>query len=158
MRSLLKLLACLVLCYGIAGVSGYITVPQIQGWYAGLDKPSWTPPNAAFPIVWNILYGMIALSLWLLWDRTAPSAQRTTALRLFALQLVLNFIWTPIFFGAHLVWIAAVVIASLAVVLALTIRAAWPVQRASALLLLPYLVWVSYATTLNAGIAVLNRT
>ncbi|MDX2205865.1 MAG: TspO/MBR family protein [Hyphomicrobiaceae bacterium] len=156
MRSLLRLVACLALCYAIAAVGGYITVQNIPTWYAGLSKPAWTPPNSLFPIVWNILYGMIALSLWLLWDRVAPGPQRTHALRLFGLQLVLNFIWTPVFFGAHWLWTAAAIIVALVLVLALTIRAAWGLDRRAALLLLPYLAWVSYATTLNVGVAALN--
>lgn len=157
MRSVFRLLACLVLCYAIAALGGYITVRNIPTWYAGLAKPAWTPPNALFPIVWNILYAMMAISLWLLWDRTVPSIQRASALRLSGLQLFLNCLWTPVFFGLHYVWVALAIILALVVTLLLLIRTAWPIQRWSALLLVPYLAWVSYAMTLNAGIAWLGR-
>jgi tryptophan-rich sensory protein len=157
MRSVFRLLACIVLCYAIAALGGYITVRNIPTWYAGLAKPFWTPPNAVFPIVWNVLYGMIAVALWLLWDRTAASIRRTRALWLFGLELILNCLWTPVFFGAHYLWMGLVIIVALVVTLLVLIRTAWPIQRWSALLLLPYLAWVSYATTLNAGIAYLNR-
>lgn len=156
MRSVLRLVACVVVCYAIAALGGYITVRNIPTWYASLAKPPWTPPNWVFPIVWNILYGMIALSLWLLWDRTARSAQRTRLLQLFVVHLVLNCLWTPVFFGAHYVWTAQVIILALLGTIIGLIALSWPVKRSAALLLIPYALWVTYASTLNAGIGYLN--
>lgn len=156
MPSVLRLVACLVLCYGIAALGAWSTVPNIPTWYAGLIKPAWTPPNSLFPIVWNILYGMIAVSLWMLWDRTPPSALRTRALGLFGVQLVLNALWSPVFFAWHYVWPALAIITGMIILVVLTIKAAWPIQRWAAVLLLPYLLWISYASTLNAGIGIMN--
>ncbi len=157
MRSIVRLIACLALCYGIAGIGAVYTADAIPTWYKALAKPSWTPPNYVFPIAWNILYAMISVSLWLLWDKTAEGRERSSAIKLFLLQLLLNGIWTPVFFGAHLVWPALAIMLGLWVALVLTIKAAWPINRPAALLLVPYLLWITYAATLNAGIGVLNR-
>jgi benzodiazapine receptor len=156
MRSVLRLVVCVAVCYAIAALGGYVTVRNIPTWYASLVKPPWTPPNWLFPIVWNILYGMIALSLWLLWDRTAAGVQRTRVLRLFVLQLVLNCLWTPVFFGAHYIWLAQAIILALLGTIVGVIALAWPINRWAALLLIPYALWVTYASTLNAGIGYLN--
>src|SRR5262249_8092563 len=134
----------------------YFTQPEIPTWYAGLAKPAWTPPNIVFPIAWTTLYLLIALSLWLLWDRVPTSEQRSHALGWFAAQLALNAIWSPIFFGAHATVAALIVIVLLLVAIVMTIRAALPLHRTAALLLVPHGLWVAYATTLNAGIVAMN--
>lgn len=156
MRSALRLVLCLVLCYGIAAVGAAATASSIASWYAGLVKPAWTPPNIAFPIVWNILYALMAISLWLLWDRSEASAQRTRAITLFLIQLGLNLIWSPVFFGARAIWAGLAILLLLIVFVGLTTKTAWPVNRTAAVLLLPYLLWISYASTLNAGIGIMN--
>lgn len=156
MKSALRLVACLVLCYGIAAVGGWSTIPNIPTWYAGLAKPAWTPPNWVFPIAWNTLYGLIALSLWLLWDRTPASPQRSRALALFLAQLTLNALWSPVFFALHYVWLGLAIILGMIVLVVLTIRTAWGIKRPAAWLLVPYLMWISYASTLNAGIGIMN--
>ena len=155
-RSLLRLIFCSALCFGVALISGSVTYPEIPTWYASLTKPSWTPPNWVFPLVWSFLYAMMAASLWLLWDRAADTARRRTAIALFSLQLVLNAAWSPVFFGLHHTRAALVIIVLLAAAIAATILAAWRTQRMAAWLLVPYLAWVVYATTLNAGIVALN--
>lgn len=154
--SLLRLALCIALCLVIGAAGSYFTTPEIPTWYAGLTKPSWTPPNIAFPIVWTTLYVMMAVTLWLLWDRVQPSPARSTALGWFAVQLVLNAIWSPVFFGAHATRTALVIIALLLIAVVMTIRAAWPLHRPAALLLFPYLLWIAYATSLNIGIVALN--
>jgi len=156
MKSVARLVACIVLCYGIAAAGAWSTFPSIPTWYAGLVKPAWTPPNWVFPVVWNILYGLMALSLWLLWDKTAPSPERKRAITLFLAQLVLNALWSPVFFAWHYVWAALAIIVAMIVLVVLTIRTAWPINRWAALLLVPYLLWISYASTLNAGIGIMN--
>jgi tryptophan-rich sensory protein len=154
--SLVRLFACVLLCLAIGAAGSYFTAPAIPTWYAGLNKPGWTPPNIAFPVVWTTLYVMMAVTLWLLWDRVPPSPARTTALRWFAAQLVLNAIWSPVFFGAHATVAALIIIALMFVAIFMTMRATWPLHRAAAMLLIPYALWVAYASTLNAGIVVLN--
>jgi tryptophan-rich sensory protein len=155
-RTTTRLAACLVLCLGIAAVQGIVTRPQIVGWYAALAKPSWTPPPSVFPLVWTALYIMLAVALWRLWDRTAPSSVRNRAITLFLIQLALNAAWSPLFFGAHAVRAALIEIVVLLIAITLTIIASARVDRIAAWLLAPYLAWVAYATTLNAGIVWMN--
>lgn len=157
MLGIVRLILCLALCLGIGATGAYFTAKGIPVWYAGLAKPAWTPPNIAFPIVWNILYALMAVSLFLLWQRTPAGDARTRAIALFFVQLALNAAWSPVFFTLHWVWSALGIIAALAIAILLTIRTAWPVNRPAAILLLPYLAWVLYASTLNAGVGVLNR-
>lgn len=156
MPSFVRLVLCLVLCLGLGAAAGFFTAQGIPVWYANLVKPAWTPPNIVFPIVWNILYVLMAVSLYLLWDRTPATPARSRAITLFFVQLALNFAWSPVFFTLHWVWAALGIILALALTLVLIVRAAWPVNRTAALLLLPYLAWVLYASTLNAGVGVLN--
>jgi tryptophan-rich sensory protein len=154
--SLVRLVVCVVLCLGVGAVGSLFTTPEIPTWYASLNKPAWTPPNGVFPIVWTTLYAMMAVTLWLLWERVPPSPARSTALGWFLVQLTLNAIWSPIFFGAHATVTALIVIALLLVAIVMTIRATWPLHRPAAMLLFPYLAWIAYASTLNAGIVALN--
>ena len=154
--SLLRLLACLALCFAAAALGGLVTYPEIPTWYASRAKPGWTPPNAAVPSGWNLLYAMMAISLWLLWDRSPPGRSRSGAIALFLVQLALNAAWSPVFFALHQTRFALAIILALAVAIAATIARAWRINRAAALLLVPYLAWVLYASTLNAGIVALN--
>ena len=121
-----------------------------------VGQAAWTPPNWVFPLVWSALYVMMGVSLWLLWDRAADTPRRRTAITLFLLQLGLNAAWSPVFFGLHHTGAALVIIVLLAAAITAAILAAWRTQRVAAWLLAPYLVWVVYAATLNAGIVTLN--
>jgi translocator protein len=156
MTSAIRLLACLALCLAVGVLGGLVTYPEIPTWYASLNKPSWTPPNWAFPVVWNILYAMMALSLWLLWDRTPERGARSSAIVLFCVQLALNAAWSPVFFGLHQTRFALAIIIALTIAIAMTMVSAWRINKPAAMLLVPYLAWVAYASTLNAGIVVLN--
>lgn len=155
-RSILRLLACLVVCLGIGIVGSIFTRPEIPGWYAGLAKPSWTPPPYVFPIAWTTLYVMMAIAFWRLWDRVAPSDARRRAIIFFATQLVLNAIWSPVFFGWHGVRTGLAIIILMAMFIAATIVSTVRIDRLAAALLVPYLGWVLYASTINAGVVALN--
>ncbi|ACI92765.1 CrtK protein [Afipia carboxidovorans OM5] len=155
-RTTTRLAACLVLCLGIAAVQGVVTRPEIAGWYAGLVKPSWTPPPFVFPVVWTALYILMGVALWRLWERCEPSTARTRAIALFLLQLVLNAAWSPLFFGAHAIRFALADIIALLVAISFAIAASARVDRLAAWMLVPYVLWVAYAATLNAGIAWMN--
>lgn len=124
-------------------------------WFAALAKPSWQPPNYLFGPVWTALYLMMGIAAGLVWLR-GPAAAVRAALIAFAVQLVLNALWTPVFFGAHALGIALVVIVVLWLAITLTIVLFWRVHRLAAALLLPYLAWVSFATALNAALWRLN--
>ncbi len=155
MKPALRLAASFALCFAVAWLGSIATTPKIPTWYAALNKPSFTPPDLVFPVVWNILYAMMALALWRLWE--APRDElRNRAIALFLMQLAVNLAWSWIFFGAESIRGALSVILALDVLLAMTILAAWRVDRFAAGLLLPYLLWIGYATALNAEIARLN--
>ncbi|MFG1421958.1 TspO/MBR family protein [Roseixanthobacter liquoris] len=155
-RSLLRLLACLALVALVSLLGGATTAPQIPTWYTTLSKPAWTPPNAVFPIAWTLLYLMMAVCLWRLWDKVPPSPARHRAILLFLLQLALNAIWSPVFFGLHAIWPGLLIILTLLVALLATLRACFRVDALAGWLLVPYLIWGCYAASLNAAIAVLN--
>jgi tryptophan-rich sensory protein len=121
-------------------------------WYAGLAKPVWTPPNWLFGPVWSVLYLMIAVAGWLVWEsEAAPSARW-----LWVAQLALNGIWSPVMFGLNNITLALIVIVLMWVSIAAFVGATWRHVRTAALLFVPYLVWVSYATALNFAIWRLN--
>ncbi|WP_018431226.1 TspO/MBR family protein [Hoeflea sp. 108] len=129
---------------------GYATLPG--EWYASLNKPSFTPPNWIFAPVWTVLYISIAIAGWRCWVRDRNS----TAMKLWFVQMSLNFLWSPVFFGAQQPGMAlVVVIAALAAVLTF-IAAAWNSDRLAAVLFLPYAAWTAFATALTAGVVYMN--
>jgi benzodiazapine receptor len=129
---------------------GYATLPG--EWYASLNKPWFTPPNWVFAPVWTVLYIVIAIAGWRCWVREKNS----TAMKLWFVQMALNFLWSPVFFGARQPGLAlVVVVAGLMAVLAF-IAVAWNRDRLAALLFLPYAAWTVLATALTAGIVMMN--
>lgn len=154
--SFFRLVLAVGLCLAVGAVGSLVTTPQIPTWYAGLAKPSWTPPDSAFPIAWTILYVLMAVALWRLWQLHAPSPARRLAIGLWLAQLALNALWSPVFFGLEAPGAALIVVMALWLAIAATIWACTRIDRTAAWLLVPYLAWVSYATALNAAIVVLN--
>ncbi|MEU7478455.1 TspO/MBR family protein [Lentzea sp. NPDC042327] len=120
--------------------------------YQALQRPSWAPPPWLFGPVWTVLYGLIALSGWLAWRAGAGRGELT----LFGVQLVLNALWTPLFFALGWYAVAVAEIALLWLSIAALVVVFWSRSRAAALLLVPYLAWVSFAAALNIAIAVAN--
>lgn len=158
-RSRLALLSILVLCYGVAALGALSTAPSIPTWYATLNRPSFNPPNYLFAPVWTTLYGIMAIAAWLIWrtPREGPTAsRRLDGLMLFALQLALNALWTPIFFSLHNLLAAFIVIVLLWIAILLTTLRFWQLKPLAGALLLPYLAWVSFATALNLALLRLN--
>jgi tryptophan-rich sensory protein len=120
-------------------------------WYAGLQKPWFTPPGILFPIAWTILYILVAVAGWRVFDAGLGGARA-----LWVAQMALNFAWSPVFFGAHLVgWGLAIILALLAAIL-LFIGATWRTDRPAALCFLPYAAWVAFASLLNGSIVLSN--
>ena len=132
-----------------AALTGFFIQPA--GYYASLAKPSWSPPAWVFGPVWTALYLMMAVAAWLVWRQGGWRAQRAP-LSLYLLQLALNALWTPVFFGLRSPGLALVVIVSLGAAIVLTGRAFRPVSRVASWLLIPYLVWVVFAAALNFSI------
>lgn len=155
MRSLpVKIILSAVVMLILGGLGSYFTSSSIASWYVTLDRPPGTPPNWLFGPVWSVLYILIGVSFALAWHRGKIGNNRITFL--FFAQLILNRAWSPVFFGAHQITRALVVILLMWVFIVLTIRAFAQVSKPAAWLLAPYLIWVSYATYLNAGYAYLN--
>lgn len=120
-------------------------------WYDRLDKPGWTPPNWAFPVVWGALYVMIAFAGWRLWTIADPAA-RPLLMGLYGLQLILNFAWSAVFFGLRRMGAAFLEVSALWLSVAALLIAAAPVDALSAGLLAPYLLWVTIAAALNLSV------
>jgi tryptophan-rich sensory protein len=150
MNRWIVLILFLLLVVGGGLAIGYLTAPG--DWYAGLAKPSFNPPGWVFGPVWTVLYVLIAAAGWRIFERERGSR----AMKLWWAQLALNFLWSPIFFGAHLVGLALVVILLLLATILAFIAAAWRQDRVAAWLFAPYAAWVGFASLLNGLIFALN--
>ena len=145
-----RLAAFVIAVIAIGFAIGATNLPG--AWYAGLNKPPFNPPNWLFAPVWSVVYVLIALAGWRTWER----ARESFAMQLWALQMLLNFAWSPIFFSAHRIGAALIVITALWLVIAGFIARQWRVDRVAAVLFLPYAVWVAFATLLNGALWYLN--
>ncbi|MEM1382619.1 MAG: TspO/MBR family protein [Pseudomonadota bacterium] len=129
----------------VTGLSGAVFTPG--EWYENLRHPSWRPPNFLFPVVWTVLYVMMAVSGWLVWEASGTAA--TAALVVYAVQLALNFAWSAIFFGLHRPAWALAELAALWVSIVAVMVLFFPHSETASWLLAPYLAWVSFAGVLN---------
>ena len=155
LRSWAMLGLFIALCLGVGAIGGAITRPALPVWYADLAKPGFTPPDWAFPVAWTTLFVLMAIAAWRIWRlrglRGAP-----VAFGFFFTQLAFNVGWSVLFFGlrmppAALAWIGVLWLAILAMLVAF-----WRNDRVAGVLIAPYLLWVTYATVLNAAIVRLN--
>jgi len=152
-----KLVSCIILCQ-VAGILGSIfTKPAILSWYISLKKPFFTPPDWVFAPVWIILYVLMGFAAFLVWRKGFHQKQTRGALILFAVQLVLNVLWSFMFFRLRSPFAGLVEISILAVAVLLTIQSFLQVSRVAGLLLIPYFLWVAFASGLNLSIWALNR-
>ena len=146
----LRLVAFVLLVPGAGLLIGWLNIPG--AWYAALNKPPFNPPDWAFAPVWTILFVLIGVAGF----RTFSRQPRGTAMMLWALQMALNFTWSPVFFSLHRIDVAlAVIVALFSTILAFIWRQ-WQVDRTAALLFIPYAVWVGFATILNTSLFALN--
>ncbi len=158
----LPLIGWIALCE-LAGVLGAaFSVPSIPSWYMGLVRPAFAPPNWVFGPVWTTLYALMGIAAYLVWSSYAKTDGRTkkrvkTALTIFGIQLFLNATWSIVFFGWQHIDIALVHIILLLGTILWTMKLFFPISKAAAYLLVPYLLWVSFASYLNYAIWVLNR-
>ena len=148
--NILSVTVFLVVTVGGGLAIGYLTRPG--AWYAGLNKPSFNPPNWVFGPAWTILYVLIAIA----GSRVFAVAGGGTAMAVWIAALALNFLWSPVFFGLRRPTAALAVVAALLAAIVMFIVLSWPVDRVAALLFLPYAAWVAFATTLNAAVVRLN--
>jgi len=150
------LVAFILICFLAAAVGGTATVGAVRTWYPALRKPRWNPPAQLFGPVWSVLYLMMGVAGWLVW-RTRDAIDVRLALGLFTMQLALNVSWSVLFFGLRRPGRALVDIVLLWVAIVATAIAFWSHDPISSVLLLPYLLWVTFAAALNRSIFRLNR-
>jgi len=150
-----KFIISILICQLVGVIGAFFTTPAISSWYKSLNKPTFNPPNWLFGPVWTLLYFLMGVSLYLVWNKK-KSGQRKTALKFFTLQLILNSLWSIIFFGMRLPLLAFLEIIVLWFFILLTIKKFLPISKKSAYLLIPYLLWVTFASILNFYIVKLN--
>ncbi len=153
--NIIKLVISLIITVGLGSLGGIFTISEIPNWYAGLQKPSFNPPNWLFGPVWTLLYILMGISVYLIWKQPV-STERNIGLMLFALQFVLNFCWSIIFFKQHQLGWALVEIIVMWIFILLTIIWFGKMSSVASWLLVPYISWVSFAAILNAAIWKLN--
>ncbi len=156
-RKLGALAAFIAVSFIAAGLGSAATTGAITTWYPTIIKPSWNPPNGVFAPVWTTLYLLMSIAAWRAWRAAATPAAATKTLWLYAAQLILNALWSVLFFTLHRPDLALIeIILFLALLITLQVRFA-RTDRLAALLWSPYLAWVSFATFLNGTIWWLNR-
>jgi tryptophan-rich sensory protein len=155
--NILRLLTSIAVCQ-LAGVIGSVfTSSAIPGWYAALRKPSFTPPGWVFGPVWISLYLLMGVSAFMIWSKGLSDSRVRVALSLFLGQLLLNTLWSVLFFGLRSPLAGFIEILILWIAITLTMISFWRISSPSGILLLPYLLWVSFAAVLNYSILILNR-
>lgn len=153
--NLKKFLVSIIIPLAIGGLSAFITKDNMD-LYSKIVTPAFSPPGWLFPIVWSVLYTLLGVSLYLVWNKKTNALSKTPAFVLFAIQLLLNFIWSPIFFNKQWFLLAfAVLIALLFATLAM-IYTFYKISKPAAFLQIPYILWLAFAGYLNLAIYLLN--
>ena len=150
----LVLFIFVVVCLGIGFAGSFATMPNIDGWYKDIVKPSFNPPDSVFGPVWTFLYVTMAIAAWLVWRKTG--ALMSVPMAVFILQLILNLAWSFLFFGLQNPLAGLIDIVFLWASIILTIVLFWKVLPIAGIILIPYLLWVTFATALNFSIWRLN--
>jgi len=157
-----RLILSLSLPLAVGYIGSMVTTPAIDGWYATLNRPSFAPPNWLFAPVWTGLFLLMGLAFFLVWNtkikKNAPKKQllKKEALLSFITQLIFNFIWSYLFFGQQLLWTAFIEILVLWILIANTIISFEKIKPLAAYLMIPYILWVSFAAMLNFSFALIN--
>lgn len=152
----LKLFASIIVCQ-LAGIVGaFFTTPAINGWYVSVIKPTWNPPAWIFGPVWITLYTLMGIALYLVWQRKEDGIKIEKPIWIFGGQLILNSLWSIFFFGLHNILLALINIIILLAMIAWTIIEFKKISKIAYYLLIPYILWVAFATILNLNIWLLN--
>jgi tryptophan-rich sensory protein len=147
-KKYIPLITWIVALISIGSAIGSLTKPELSTWYSTLNRAPLTPPNYVFPIAWTILYGIIGGGGWFIWK--TPSSPTLKVIKiLYATQLMLNWSWTPLFFGFHLIDISLIVLGGMDVLVCALIWLTYPKARVPSLMMIPYLLWILFATYLN---------
>jgi benzodiazapine receptor len=156
LREIPKLILSVLVVF-VAGTLGTLaTLPEITTWYAALAKPAWTPPNWTFGPIWSTLYVLMGVALFLVWRQGLDRKDVRYAILIFAVQLLLNILWSVVFFGMHSILGGFILIMMLWIAILINILAFYIISRAAGLILIPYLIWVSIASYLNYSVYLLN--
>jgi tryptophan-rich sensory protein len=153
--NIIKLVLSLILPLSVGAVAGMFTSQAVPTWYATLNRPSFNPPNWVFGPVWTTLYILLGISFFLIWEENS-SKRRNMAILVFSIQMLLNFSWSFLFFYFNLIGFALIEIILLWISIAAMIYLFYKIKPFAAYLNIPYLLWVSFATILNAGYYFLN--
>ena len=156
MSNIVKLILSVVVCQLPGIVGAFFTSDSTTEWYALLNKPSYNPPDWIFGPVWIVLYLMMGISLFLIWKEDLKNKEIRSAFIIFIVQLIFNALWSIVFFGAQSIIGGLIVIIILWVLILITILKFIKISRVAGILLIPYLLWVSFATVLNFFIYKLN--
>jgi translocator protein len=152
----IKLAVSIIICQLAGFVGSFFTVSSISSWYSTLNKPFFNPPNLIFGPVWITLYFLMGISIYLIWNKGIKTKLSKIALSVFVIQLVLNSLWTILFFGLKSPLIAFIEIILLWIFILLTIIYSYKISKLASYLLIPYILWVSFAAILNFSIYLLN--
>lgn len=156
-NNIIKLLVSIIACLAAGGIGSLFTFKAIPIWYAGLKKPPYTPPNWAFGPVWTALYILMGISVFLIWQKGLAMDGVSLAFTLFWIQLMLNALWSIIFFGMRSKGGGFIIIVVLWFLILATMITSFRVSGWAGSLLIPYILWVSIASYLNIGIWLLNK-
>lgn len=156
MSNFLKLVFSILICQ-LAGITGALfTAGSVSGWYAALIKPSFNPPDSVFAPVWTVLYLLMGISMFLIWKEGLKNKEVRNTFILFIIQLVFNALWTVIFFGAQSLTGGFIIILILWALILICIFRFLRISKAAGLLLIPYILWVTFAAVLNYFLMILN--
>ncbi len=155
-KKVLYICIAVSICLLIGFLSSFATQSSVNTWYTTLNKPSFNPPNSVFAPVWTVLYVLMGVAAGIVWSKGFHHIWVKTALYHFGFQLLLNSLWSIVFFGFKNPFWALIVIFALVAFILLTIRWFRVVSKLAALLMIPYLLWVAFATILNFSIWQLN--
>jgi tryptophan-rich sensory protein len=156
LNNTLKLVTSIIICLLAGYIGSIFTSPSIPAWYANLEKPPFNPPAWIFAPVWTMLFVLMGISAYLVWDKGAQNKDVRLSLFIFGVQLMLNVLWSFLFFRMHSPFYAFVEIIILWAAIALTILNFYRISRTAGLMLIPYILWVSFAAVLNFYILRLN--
>ncbi len=151
-----KLIVSILICQGAGAIGALFTSPAISTWYTTIQKPSFNPPNWIFAPVWTLLFLLMGISLYFVWSRGLEDKKIKIAVFIFCVQLVLNIFWSFLFFGLQSPLYAFIGIVILWLAILLTIISFYKISKIAAYLLLPYILWVSFASVLNFSILIIN--
>jgi benzodiazapine receptor len=155
-RDIVRLIVSIVVCQLAGGLGAIFTTPSIPTWYASLNKPPFNPPNWVFFPVWTTLYTLMGIAAFLVWRKGLDQRRVRVALGLFGIQLILNLAWTVIFFGLFSLFGAVIAIVFLWIAILVNIVTFWRISKPAGALLIPYIMWVSFAGILNVSVWMLN--